>query len=231
VVPTLTAMSNDTNLPLRGVALVGGTAVALTIARHAGWPAAALGLAVVAVVPGLVLLSERKALHARLGEYLDEAETKLRAGNVDHARTLAMQVLGDDAPPAVRARAERFMVDLHLASEDREAAARAFARLPGDAPRFVDALAELEELHGRTSNARLFLELELAARGLGRRGARLLIDILARDGELERAVQVAAECADVLGDDELANVRAAAVERGVDATAISTLFETRRPKD
>ena len=88
-------------------------------------------------------------------------------------------------------------------------------------------MAAVEDALGSPERARAWLEAE-RRQGVKRiESIKLLIDLYARDGDLERAVQLAADSVDVLSEQDARAVLAAAVEGGasVEAARLASAIE------
>lgn len=170
-----------------------------------------------------------------LEEQLRRAKAALDRGDFDDAYLLADDVVRRARTQPVRNGGYTALAWVHVARGEGVAAREALAHVE---PRFaVDpyTLAAVEDAAGAPERARALLE---EARRRGYRSvpsSKLHIDLLARDGRIEEAVDVAHEDADILSPSDVRAVYGAALEAGVArgaARLASRLFELHaKPED
>lgn len=201
-------------------ATVGGLAVLAGLRLGSLWMAILFGLFTMqafsqARVASAVAADLREGLEDRLAE----AKAALQRGALDDAWLLADDIIRRAKSQPLRNGAYTALAWVHL---ERGQGARARAALAEiDPPHAVDpyTVAAVEDAAGDPERARAILE---EARRQGYRtveSSKLLIDLHARDGRIESAVDVAVEDADLLGRDDVRAVFTAAVESGAHRSA------------
>ncbi|MBI2388230.1 MAG: hypothetical protein HYV09_01325 [Deltaproteobacteria bacterium] len=170
-----------------------------------------------------------------LERLLASAKLALERGELDDAHLIADDVIGRAKSQAVRNGGYTALAWVFVERGQGSKAKAALAEI--DPPYAVDpyTMAAVEDAAGDAGRARAILE---EARRQGFRtieAGKLLIDLYARDGRLEAAVDVAQEDADLLSRDEVHAVFQAAMDGGATRAAArvaARMFELHgRPSD
>ncbi len=167
-------------------------------------------------------------LRDELDVQLKKARAALERGDVEDAWLLADDVVRRARTAALRNGGLTALAWVHVHRGEGNRARQALAKL--DPPGAVDpyTVAAVEDAAGDPDSARRILE---DARAQGFRtadAAKLLIDLHARAGRIERALEVADEDAPLLAADDLRAVYRAAIESGASrgaARIAARLFE------
>ena len=206
-----------------------GTAMAiLGIVRSNLWVAFLFGSAAVAAIRQVRHLWNTKAdRDAGLEEELARARVGIIRGEVDEVTKSAQRIV-EQARTSSLKNAGLLAQAWALASKGRRVEAREMVeRLARDAPADPYLVAALEDALGSPDRARAWLEAERRQGVKRTESAKLLIDLYAKGGELERAVEVATESLDVLSEQDARAVLAAAVRGGasVEAARLTSAIE------
>jgi Zn-dependent protease len=169
-----------------------------------------------------------------LEDQLNKARAALDRGDVDDAWLLADDVVRRARTQAMKNGGWTAVAWVHVQRGDGLRARQALANV--DPPFAVDpyTIAAVEDAAGDATRARNLLE---EARKQGFRtpeSSKLLIDLSARDGRLERAVDLALEDAHILNPDDVRAVQKAALEHGAPrgaAKLAARLFELHGSAD
>ncbi len=194
-------------------AAVGASASAYALAYH--WYFVGV-LFATAAINGIGQVRSAWADNADVREGLDErlleGRRALDEGDTRRARDLALEVSERARTDAMRDAAGVLLAWIHVADHDGPRARSALARLSPRAAIDPYTLAAVEDAAGNAVGALQILEI---ARQQGMRAvpmSKLLIDLYARAGELSRAVQVAADDVEILGQSDSRKVLGAAFE-------------------
>lgn len=147
-------------------------------------------------------------------EQLKKARAALDRGDLDDAWLLADDVVHRARTQAMKNGAWTAIAWVHIGRGDGLRARQALTHV--DPPFAVDpyTIAAVEDAAGDATRARMILE-EARKQGFHTpEASRLLIDLSARDGRLERAIDLALEDAHTLAPDDVRAVQRAAVETG-----------------
>jgi len=153
-------------------------------------------------------------LREGLDEQLKKARAALDRGDTDDAWLLADDVLRRARSQALKNGALTALAWVHVQRGEGQRARLALSKLEPQGAVDPYTVAAVEDAAGDADSAQRILE---EARAQGFRtpdAAKLLIDLNARRGRIERAIEVAQEDAPILGADDLHAVYAAAIESG-----------------
>jgi len=194
-----------------------GTAVALLgyFRLNNLWIAFLFGSAAVGAIRQVRWLWLSKAdRDAGLEEELGRARAAIARGDADQVLRHADDIIGRARTNAIK-NAGLLVQAWAQATLGRRAEARAtIERLERDTPTDPYLVAAVEDALGSPERARAWLEAE-RRQGIRRtESVKLLIDLYARGGELERAVDLATESLDVLSEEDARAVLAAGVGAG-----------------
>jgi hypothetical protein len=202
-------------------AAVGATAAILGYLRlNSLWIAFLFGSAAVSGIRQARLLWLSKADHdAGLDDELARARACIARGEVDEVSTVGEGIVARARTSQTR-NAGRLAQAWAHATRGRQGHARdIIEKLERDAPADPYLVAAVEDALGSPERARAWLEAE-RRQGIKRpESIKLLIDLYAREGDLERAVDTATEALDVLSRADAEAVLAAAVAGGASGAA------------
>lgn len=168
--------------------------------------------------------------NAGLDEELDRARVAIAHGDVTQVFQHAQRVVEKARSSAVK-NAGLLVLAWAEATSGRKGEARAtIERLERDTPADPYLIAAVEDALGAPDRARAWLEVERRQGVRRNESTKLLIDLYARAGELDRAIEVTAESLDVLTEEDARAVLAAARNGNAEkeaarlATAIEIAF-------
>ncbi len=173
-------------------------------------------------------------LRDKLDEQLKKARVAIERGQTDDAWLLADDVIRRARSAALRNGGYTALAWVHVQRGEGQRARQALAKLEPQGAVDPYTVAAVEDAAGDPDSAQRILE---EARHHGFRtgaAAKLLIDLHARRGRIERAVEIAQEDAALLGVEELRAVYRAALESGASrgaARIASRLFELHGKAD
>ncbi|HMI88432.1 MAG TPA: site-2 protease family protein [Polyangiaceae bacterium] len=199
-----------------------GTSVAILgyIWLNSLWVAFLFGSAAVTAIRQVRFLWSSKAdRDAGLDEELASARAAIAHGEVVEVLKRATRIVDEARTSALKNGGLLAQAWAHASAGRRAEARETIERLERDAPADPYLVAAVEDALGAPDRARAWLEAE-RRQGVKRiESIKLLIDLYARGGELERAAQVATESVDVLSEQDARAVLAAAVAGGASAEA------------
>jgi Zn-dependent protease len=199
-----------------------GTTVAILgyVVLHSLWVAFLFGSAAVAAIRQVRHLWNTKAdRDAGLEEELARVRAAIVHGQVDEVMKSAERI-ADQARTASLKNAGLLAQAWALASRGMRVEGREIIeRLERDTPADPYLVAAVQDALGSPDHARALLEAERRQGVKRRESIKLLIDLYARGGELERAVELAADSIELLSEQDARAVLAAAVEGGAAAEA------------
>ena len=192
------------------------------------WIAFLFGSAAVAAIRQVRWLWLAKAdRDAGLEEELAQARAAIAGGEVERVTAHAARIVDQARTSALKNAGLLAQAWAHATNGRRVEARETIERLAQDAPADPYLVAAVEDALGSPERARAWLEAE-RRQGVKRvESIKLLIDLYARGGELERAVDIAADSVDVLSETDARAVLAAAVAAGasVEASRLAAAIE------
>jgi len=170
---------------------------------------------------------------AGLDEELVRARAGIARGEVDDVRQRAARIVEQARTSSLKNAGRLAQAWAHATLGRRAEARETIEQLERDAPADPYLVAAVEDALGAPERARAWLEAE-RRQGIKRpESIKLLIDLYARAGELERAVDLAADSVDVLAEEDARAVLAAAIREGVssEATRLAAAIESAYTKE
>ena len=199
-----------------------GTAVAILgfLLLNNVWIAFLFGSAALAAIRQVRWLWLAKAdRDAGLEEELARTRSAIARGEVDAVTAHAARIVEQARTSALKNAGLLAQAWTHATLGRRAEARETIERLAQDAPADPYLVAAVEDALGSPERARAWLEAE-HRQGVKRiESIKLLIDLYARGGELERAVDLATDSLDVLSETDARAVLAAAVAGGASGEA------------
>jgi Zn-dependent protease len=199
-----------------------GTAVAILgfLLLNNVWIAFLFGSAALAAIRQVRWLWLAKAdRDAGLDEELARTRSAIARGEVDAVTAHAARIVEQARTSALKNAGLLAQAWAHATLGRRAEARETIERLAQDAPADPYLVAAVEDALGSPERARAWLEAE-HRQGVKRiESIKLLIDLYARGGELERAVDLATDSLDVLSEADARAVLAAAVAGGASGEA------------
>jgi Zn-dependent protease len=151
---------------------------------------------------------------AGLEEELAHARAAIVQGEVDQVMKRATRIVQEARTSTLKNGGLLAQAWAHASSGRRVEARETIERLERDAPADPYLVAAVEDALGSPERARAWLEAE-RRQGIQRpESIKLLIDLYARGGELERAVELAADSVEVLSEEDARAVLAAGLQGG-----------------
>jgi Zn-dependent protease len=199
-----------------------GTSVAILgyVMLGSLWVAFLFGSAAVAAIRQVRFLWSSKAdRDAGLEEELDRTRAAIAHGQVDEVVKRAAYIIEKARTSSLKNAGLLAQAWAHATGGRRAEARETIERLERDAPADPYLVAAVEDALGSPERARVWLEAE-RRQGVKRvESIKLLIDLYARGGELDRAVELATDSVDVLSEQDARAVLAAALEGGASVGA------------
>jgi hypothetical protein len=159
---------------------------------------------------------------AGLEEELARARAAIVHAEVDEVMKRATRIVQEARTSTLKNGGLLAQAWAHASAGRRVEARETIERLERDAPADPYLVAAVEDALGSPERARAWLEAE-RRQGIQRpESIKLLIDLYARGGELDRAVELAADSVDVLSEEDARAVLAAGLQ-GAAATATARL--------
>ncbi|HMJ53419.1 MAG TPA: site-2 protease family protein [Polyangiaceae bacterium] len=199
-----------------------GTAVAILgyVFLNSLWVAFLFGSAAVTAIRQVRFLWLSKAdRDAGLDEELAGVRAAIAHGEVDDVRKRAARIVEQARTTSLKNAGLLAQAWAHATLGRRAEARETIERLERDAPADPYLVAAVEDALGAPERARAWLEAERRQGVQRAESIKLLIDLYARAGELERAVGLAADSVDVLSEEDARAVLAAAIGGGASGEA------------
>jgi Zn-dependent protease len=199
-----------------------GTAVAILgyVFLNSLWVAFLFGSAAVTAIRQVRFLWLSKVdRDAGLDEELAGVRAAIAHGEVDDVRKRAARIVEQARTSSLKNAGLLAQAWAHATLGRRAEARETIERLERDAPADPYLVAAVEDALGAPERARAWLEAERRQGVKRAESIKLLIDLYARAGELERAVGLVADSVDVLSEDDARAVLAAAIGGGASGEA------------
>jgi Zn-dependent protease len=199
-----------------------GTAVAILgyVLLNNLWIAFLFGSAAVTAIRQIRFLWRSRAdRDAGLEEELARVRVAIVHAQVEDVMKRATRIVAEARTSSLKNAGLLAQAWVHAFGGRRAEARETIERLERDAPADPYLIAAVEDALGAPDRARAWLEAERRQGVKRAESIKLLIDLYARGGELERAVELAAESIEVLSEQDVRAVLAAAVQGGVQLQA------------